>query len=469
MAEEDVAMTKEITVRIANGEMEAYVELSRPGEGEHYTVEEVLEALSRKNVKFGIASDVIADITEKDLFEREFCVAKGLPQQDGTDGRYDFQFDYELNQKPKMNEDGSVDYRSLHVVELVREGQEIAVYHKPTPGENGMSVTGKTQVARRGKMLMPLTGKGFSRSEDGEIYTSMMNGKIEKNGSKILISPVYEIKGDVDMHTGNIEFHGDVVVHGNVVAGMKIQATGSVTVDGVVEAAEIRAAKDILIRAGVIGGEKAFIQTKGNLIAQFMEFATVEVEGCIQADAILSCDVTCHDRIEMKGRRASIVGGSVFAVGGIEVMSLGNANETRTDIYVGVKREVMQRMLELQSLLFDAREMLERINHGLDVFQKEAEQSHTNMSQDPKRVALLRARVQQSAEIAAKSDELVHLEQLVERGKDACVKVFKDAYPGVTVAIGMSRAYVWEKIDCVEFQMMNNNAVMVSMRGAVLP
>ena len=465
--EEDVVL-KEISVRIANGELEAYVELSKPAEGEHYAAEEVLEILRRKNVKFGIDTEIIASITEGDLFEREFCVAKGIPQKDGTDGWFEYKFDYELNQKPKLNEDGSVDYRNLHVVELVQEGQEIAVYHEPTLGENGMSVTGKTRIAKRGKMLMPLTGKGFSRSEDGRVYTSMITGKIEKSGSKIMISPVYEIKGDVDMRTGNIEFHGDVVVHGNVVAGMKIQATGSVTVDGVVEAAEICANKDILIRAGVIGGEKAVIQTKANLIVPFMEFATVEVEGYIQADAILSCDVTRYDPIEMKGKRASIVGGSVFAVGGIEVMNLGNANEARTDIYVGVKREVMQRIIELQSLLFDAREMLERINHGLDAIQKEAEQSHTNMSQDPKRVALLRAKVQQSAEIAQKGDELMHLEQLVERGKDACVKVFRDAYPGVTVAIGMNRAYVREKIDCVNFQMINNNVVMVSMRGAVI-
>ena len=110
---------KEITVRIANGELEAYVELSKTAEGEHYAAEEVLEILRRKNVKFGIDTEIIASITEGDLFEREFCVAKGIPQKDGTDGWFEYKFDYELNQKPKLNADGSVDYRNLHVVELL--------------------------------------------------------------------------------------------------------------------------------------------------------------------------------------------------------------------------------------------------------------------------------------------------------------------------------------------------------------
>ena len=34
--------------------------------------------------------------------------------------------------------------------------------------------------------------------------------------NRILIVPVYEIFGDVDVNTGNIDFNGDVVIHGNI-------------------------------------------------------------------------------------------------------------------------------------------------------------------------------------------------------------------------------------------------------------
>ena len=54
-------------------------------------------------------------------------IAKGEPVVDGTDGYFDFNFDTEFNKKPKVNEDGTVDYWSIHAVEVVEEGQVIAI------------------------------------------------------------------------------------------------------------------------------------------------------------------------------------------------------------------------------------------------------------------------------------------------------------------------------------------------------
>ena len=101
------------------------------------------------------------------------------------------------------------------MVEMVTEGQVIAEYHKAIQGKDGMNLKGKPVLAKRGRDLVPLKGKGFERSEDGLTYTSLMDGKIDKNGDRIVILPVYEINGDADLSVGNIDFRGDVIIHGS--------------------------------------------------------------------------------------------------------------------------------------------------------------------------------------------------------------------------------------------------------------
>lgn len=106
-----------------------------------------------------------------------------------------------------------------------------------------MNVSGKPILAVRGKPLQPLRGKGFHCTEDGSTYIADLSGKIEMSNGKIRISAVYEIPGDVGIGTGNVEYHGDVVIHGGIKPGAKVSTSGSLTVDGICENCVIEAEK----------------------------------------------------------------------------------------------------------------------------------------------------------------------------------------------------------------------------------
>ena len=176
---------------------------------------------------------------QEEIYGREMVVAHGTPVIDGADGYYEYNFNTDINNKPEIRPDGSVDYWSIHAVEIVEEGQVIAIYHEPVAGSNGITVKGKVKAAKRGRPQSQLRGIGFERSEDNRIYTSLMDGKIEMKNGRIMISSVYEIYGNADVSTGNIDFRGDVIIHGNVATGSKIIATGFVTIDGSAEACGI--------------------------------------------------------------------------------------------------------------------------------------------------------------------------------------------------------------------------------------
>ena len=220
-------------VRLSRDNMKAYLLLPRP-ELEVHDFNYILAVLQTYGVSYGIKEDKIRQMVEQQVYNQEVVVAEGEMPEDGVDGYYEYKFDMNVSKKPKVKPDGSVDYWSIKMVEMVTEGQVIAEYHKSIQGKDGIDLKGKPVLAKRGRDLVPLRGKGFERSEDGLVYTSLMDGKIEKSGERIVILPVYEVNGDADLSVGNIDFRGDVIIHGAVCSGLTVKATGTVTVDGIV-------------------------------------------------------------------------------------------------------------------------------------------------------------------------------------------------------------------------------------------
>ena len=210
----EISLEKSPKVRISYDEMEAYLLLPTPAYEVPYKLDEVMDIIKLAGVKIGLDEAKITSMVQDGYYDRECIIARGIAPVNGVDATYDFNFDPDLNKKPTRREDGTVDYWSIHSVELVEEGQVIATYNEPVDGSNGMTVKGKLLIAKRGRPLPPLTGKGFERSEDNKTYTSLMDGKIEMKNNRILISQVHEVHGDVGLKTGNIDFRGDVVIHG---------------------------------------------------------------------------------------------------------------------------------------------------------------------------------------------------------------------------------------------------------------
>lgn len=458
----------ESKVRISANEMEAFLLLPTPAPGEKYTKEEVLRIIEEGRIAYGIDEAAVERMVNGRVFGREVCIARGLPPKDGQDGFFQYNFNMDLNNKPTVRDDGSVDYWSIHAIEMVEEGQVIATYIAPVEGVDGKTVTGKPVIAKRGRPQPPLVGKGFSRSEDDTTYTADITGKIEMKNNRIQVLAVYEVQGDVDVHTGNIDFRGDVVIHGNVTVGAMVKATGSITVDGICEGCTLEAGKDILLRGGVLGGHRATIRTKGNINAKFFEYSTIEAEGYIEVNSALSSNMVSYDRIILDGKHASIVGGEAYATCGVEAVTLGNLNEVKTRIHVGASADILRGIVDLQNRLTEANAMLNKITDGLAQFEAIAQERGINFSSDERRIALLRTKMTKQAEIATDSKELDRLNDIVERGKGATVRVFREVYPGTTIAIDQSVLHVKEEQRSVDFVKRQENIIMLALEGVVV-
>ena len=329
----DTTLNIKPKVRISYDEMEAFLMLPEPmTPNEKYQLADVIKELETAGVRFGVQRDKVERMIEGRVYNAEWKIAEGVKAVDGVDGFYEFKFATNLDHKPKKKDDGTVDYWSVNAIAVVKEGQEIAVYHEPIEGSNGMSVKGKVLPGKKGRPVPALTGRGFERSSDNKTYIALLDGKIDLQKTRIMISPVYEVQGDVGLKTGNIDFRGDVIVHGNVPSGAVVKATGSITIDGTVEGSIIIANKDIIIRGGMLGGGKGLITTKGALNVKFIEHAEVKADGPITTDAAIDCHIVSNDMVIMQGKRASIIGGVVYAAKGVEAYNIGNNYGIKTEI-----------------------------------------------------------------------------------------------------------------------------------------
>ena len=464
----DVSFEKKPKVRISYDEMEAYLLLPMPMEEDAYVLEDILTLLDDKGVKVGIDETKISAMIADRYYDTECLIAKGIDVIDGVDAYFDFHFDANFSKTPARREDGSVDYWSIHAVELVEEGQPIATYHEPQEGANGVNVKGKMLIAKKGRPLPPLTGKGFERSSDNIHYTSLMDGKIEMQNNRILISEVYEIHGDVGLSTGNIDFRGDVIIHGNVPTGAMIKATGSVTIDGIVEGATIESNKDVIIRGGMLGTGKGVIHVKGNIHAKFFEFSTIKAEGSIYTDSIINCEVTTNEKLYLAGKRASVVGGVVNAAGGVEAFNFGNDYGVKTEVYVGVNMELKKEINYHENCINESQDMLDKINVGLKQFDEALRTGAISDPKDPRKASLLRTKIVKQADVASHTQQLNKLNYIVENAKDACINVLHEVHSGVIVGINDSILNVTEDFKCLTFQEKDGRIVMISLKDSMI-
>lgn len=437
-------------VQITADGMEAYIMLVTPDDGGEYTVESLQKALDERGVKYGIDESALKELADEKKYGLETLIARGTEAVDGKDGYYDYNFNCNFDKKPLIKPDGTVDYWSVKSIESVVQDQVIAEYHPCVEGTDGKTVTGKPILAKRGREQLPLKGKGFERRDDNT-YVALMSGKIETQNDRVVILPVHELSGNADLSSGNIDFHGDVVIHGSVESGVIVKASGTITVDGIVEACTLEAGKDIILRSGMLGGNKASVKTKGSITAKFFEFTRIECAGDIRADVLMDCQVQCFGKIIMNGKRGSIIGGLTHGVCGIEVTTLGNDAEKKTVIMAGASPEEYAKLKQLEKTIQELSQGLVQIDEGLRKFEELEKARGVSYKDDPRRVTLLRVKIRDTATLANSKEEAKQIRNLIESASGACVTVLRETYPGVVIQIEDTKLLVQNNVKSAEF------------------
>lgn len=334
--------TDALYVLISENEMEAMVLLQQ--EASACTKEDVLTALKENGVVCGIDDNAVDELLSGQCDSA--VVARGTAPSKGKDGWYEYFFRTDIKKKPKLLEDGSVDYLNMDWFEVVYKNDKIAYYHEAEIGDSGITVTGRKVPGVKGKEKKMLSGKGFLLMSDRKTYVADMDGKVELDGDCLEISNLLVLE-EAAVSTGNINFNGSIYIKGVVAAGIHVYADKDILIDGFVEGAEIEAGGDIFIRKGNNSSGRGFIKAGRDVNGNFFEMANIYAGGNIRANYCLNCEMYAEGKIEIYGRNGMLAGGSAYAAEEIQSQYIGNDAGIMTYIRLGKNDDLFNREKEL--------------------------------------------------------------------------------------------------------------------------
>ena len=436
---------------ISDDAMSATVFVTAPPEGEVITVEDVAHFLRANGVLSGLVYSEIEKLIQNKVYLKDVVVATGKNMIETQNGYYEFLFSMGEIKHPTIRSDGSVDYQSMSVIQSVSPGDVLAIYHPAVPGSSGMDVKNREIRCKPAKELPAIKGSGFEVSFDGNTYKATMEGRVEYDNFKLHVRDLYELRKDLDLVIGRIDFRGDVVVHGNVRTGTYIRSTKSVTVDGSVEAATIIAEGDIVLKKGMQGGGKAKLVSGGNIYANFIEFTEVKAKGNIEANIILNSVISAGKSVLVKGRRGAIIGGRNYCVGEMSMANAGNRAEIKTVVASGISDEYDKRHHLLETKAQSARTSIKKTKHEIEQIRD------VRLSNDPvevknAKISQLTRRLKRDERLLEHVEkELAEIEETMSLGNKAAIVVEETVNPGVTVTIDNKELVIKNPLQHVRF------------------
>lgn len=229
-----------------------------------YKYEDILEELHKNKIMCGIIENNIKKCINEYSADN-MLVAEGANPIDGKDDYIDFKFSIDTEIKSlKEDTKGRVDFKSIGSIESVKKGEIIAIKVLGQEGKNGFDLYGKELKCKPVKKLNIKVGQGCILKDDNTVVAAI-DGRPFFKSSTFYIYQVYNVPGDVDISTGNVNFIGDICIKGYVREGMKVSAGGSIEINNGVERATITAKGNVTIKGNVItsqisgGGEDVSI------------------------------------------------------------------------------------------------------------------------------------------------------------------------------------------------------------------
>lgn len=220
---------------------------------ETLNLQDVLGAIEYMNIKMNLDVAVI----QAELFRPTYkpvVIARGKAPVPGQDARLDIFFSEKIEDF-FTEVKGSVDFRNHMNIPSVKRGDVIAKKTPPVDGQAGYDVFGNVLLPEPVQDIRIAAKENVEITPD-DLVIARKEGRPRVTGNKIKyfdINTAFVVPGNVDLHTGNIVFAGDVIVYGDVMDNMVIESLGNIYVAGSVFNSTLTATGSIAVKGNIIG------------------------------------------------------------------------------------------------------------------------------------------------------------------------------------------------------------------------
>jgi hypothetical protein len=302
----------------------------------------------------------------------EQLIAQGESAKPGEDARIEFLV-MPASGQFAIRPDGTCDFKNRDILKSVQADEVILRKLPAVPGKSGMSVFGKLLPPPAVKDVQIVLGKNIRQEEQDGVVTviSSSSGKVVYNRGNVTlnvsVSPLLEIRGDIDYSTGNVFFKGSLEISGSVLSGFSVVATGNIIVHGMIEAnAKVTAGGDLQVFKGIIGTNEApesgEVKAFGNIQAQYAENAYLVAEGDILLRSAMNCQIRTNGRLIVD---KALFGGESVAFKSITAGEIGNIVGISTTLRAGISHSTFNRLNLMIKIVDDLKNQLEKVEKDL--------------------------------------------------------------------------------------------------------
>jgi len=452
----------EFSLSVSDDFLIAYLSITSPSGGNAVEESQVSTAMANRGFTQGITHDAIRAAIVSCNADK-ILVARGISPKQGTDTTFESLVPEAKDIRPKVNDDGSVDYHEIGAFITVNVGDKLMRRLPSTAGTNGIDVYGKVISATAGKDLSYANGLCGVETDpdDANVLIASIGGQPEIIEAGAKVHPVINVK-NVDMGTGNIDFNGTVKITGDVSEGMKIYATGDILINGMVEGAELSADGDIIINKGVIGrgearsadGEPgvgaAQLTSGGSIEARFIENALVEAaENVTVGELVSHSEIIAHNQVVIgkKGaKKGHILGGKVQARMRVTAQVIGSQANIQTLVQVGSNPELREKRVQLKAGLQEKMQEYEKLTTLISRLRNQKDEKSKAIL--VRALSTLKKLNTNIKEITEQQEILTAQDELISESK---VTVGKHAFPGVVITVCDSTHSVRDRTEAGEF------------------
>ncbi|WP_067729427.1 DUF342 domain-containing protein [Oceanobacillus damuensis] len=442
-------------IEISDDQMSAKLHDKETEEDQEIIMDEsaIRSFLDAHHIIYGIEQETINLLLSDSKRAFPLVIATGLSVIDGEDGK----IQYELNLDTKVERTSGWNFRDVMRIPSVVKGQKLATIINPTQGVEGINVSGNPVPPKPGRPVTLIPGKNVVYREENMSFYAASDGQISIIGNYIHIQPVYEVPESLSMKTGNLNFVGTIVIHGNVPAGFEVKADRDVKIFGMIEAGTVTAEGSVYVSEGLAGQGTGSIKAGENITIGYISQGNVYAEKDLYAEnSILHSE--CVARGHIYCQKGNIIGGTLSAGKAVEAKDIGNHLSTKTEIIFGVNKSISNKEEELKAKrkkLKDTLRKLELIGARLDT---------QDISSNPKlRISLLR----QKNSVSKTKEQLTEIEDTLSRinshigsEKEAHLTVRNFIHQNTTVAFGKYQKKIINTHHYVKMNLINNEIMI---------
>jgi uncharacterized protein (DUF342 family) len=443
-----------IDVTVDSDVMTARLTIHSPGEGGGMPSEkEIITALHQARVLWGLDTNAIADLvrgfSEGRYPAQPVIVAQGRPPQNGENGKVDFLFNTTTSLQPKVNPDGSADYKSVNIVISVPKGQELARLNPPSKGTPGKNVIGEDLPCKEGSPgILPIGPNTEPHPDNDDILIASVDGIVRFAGSYVEVCEGYVIKGDVDFSTGNVKYDKSVIINGDIKAGFSVDCGGDLQVSGIIEDCALAVGGNLLCKHGFIGQGKGVIDCKGDVNLGFLLNQTVRSRKSVNvAKEAINSTIFARQSISVHGKPVSVAGGMLVARELISLYTVGNQSGLRTNIEVGLDYTLVEELKKNEEQVAEVSQKSRKVIDSIKKYQHLVTIKKHFTAQEEflfNKLRLAMAKIEEQLRLLEERKKIIQTK--MSELENAMIKIEHSAMPGTMFKIGDRRFVVKEEI-----------------------